>query len=337
MMRYALISLWVSFWGGFFAVGQVDPCSEVAPVAAFVNPFDVTQLHLASLNVSTTEFYGYPVWRVFGADGTLLAEETLNYFGLVDTTWHVLDIVVPFEFDTVAQDVSLELTWSSFKGLETCVFAYELAPWLPSSDPESPCLSLDLHPWGSSAPGAGFQFSLIHQETGAVVESFEVVADESGVYPYEDIATWCLDLEACYVLEWEPLEGEAGELPLYLGFSPGDWGTAWFDYLTVVVGPEGAGSAFLDAYESDCDTTTTVDVVRPVEGVLLEWNGTNPTSVNVPVPPVWRGAEVLGLQGNVIGRISSSGSWPAGVHGWVFVRTWKEGAPAVTRVFVARD
>lgn len=337
MMRYALISLWVSFWGGFFAIGQVDPCSEVAPVAAFVNPFDLTQLHLASVNVSTTEFYGYPVWRVFDAEGTLLAEETLNYFGLVDTTWHVLDVLVPFEFDTALQDVTLELTWNSFEGPETCVFAYELTPWNPSPNPEGSCLSLDVHPWGTSAPGAGFQFSLIHQESGAVVESFEVVADASGVYPYQDIATWCLDLEACYVLEWEPVEGEAGDLPLSLGFSPGDWGTAWFDYLTVVVGPEGAGSAFLDAYEPGCDTTATVDVVRPVEGALLAWNAANPTSANVPVPEMWRGAEVLGLQGQILGHISDLGRWPEGVQGWVFVRAWKEGAPAVARVFVARD
>jgi hypothetical protein len=112
MMRYALISLWVSFWGGFFAVGQVDPCSEVSPVAAFVNPFDVTQLHLASAN---------------------------------------------------------------------------------------------------------------------------------------------------------------------------------------------------------------------------------PTSANVPVPEMWRGAEVLGLQGQILGHISDLGRWPEGVQGWVVVRAWKKGAPAVARVFVARD
>ena len=337
MMRYALFSLWVSFFSGFFAIGQVDPCSEVAPVAAFVNPFDVTQLHLASVNVSSTEFYGYPFWRVFDEEGTLLAEETLNYFGLVDTTWHVLDVLVPFEFDTESQVVSLELTWNAFAGMETCAFAYEMAPWQPSPNPEAECLSLDVHPWGSSTPGAGFQFTLIHQESGEVVESFDVVADATGVYPYTDIASWCLDLEACYVLEWEPVEGQAGDLPLYLGFSPGDWGTAWFDYLTLVVGPEGAGSALLDAYEPGCDTTTTVDVVHPVRGVLSAWSGANPSSLNVPAPEAWRGAEVMGMQGQILGHISSNGSWPPSASEWVIVRTTRDGVPLVARVFVARD
>ncbi len=334
MRHYVLAMLGVAVWGGFVARGQVDPCSSVAPVAAFVSPYDMTLMHLACVNSSLEEFFSYPTWKVYSSEGDLLAEETLNYFGLTDTTWHVLNVVNPLDFNTSSQEVTLVLTWSSVIGEQSCEFAYVLEPWVPSPNPDAECMLVQVHAWGTLSPASGFHFSLFNVLDEQEVASFDVVADEAGLWPYEDVAEACLDWNQCYTLSWESLGDPQSTSPVYVGLSPGAWGnSAWFDFTTVEIWPLEAGSVYLDAYEPDCDTTA-VDDVREAHPTPLRWMGANPAPASSRVPEAWRGAEVWSVDGRALGTIDPQGAWPAGAQGWVILKQLEGGLRVVTRVWV---
>jgi hypothetical protein len=334
MNRYVLSMLGVAFWGGFVARGQVDPCSSVAPAAAFVSPYDVTRLHLACLNTSTEEIFSYPTWKVFGSEGDLLAEESLTYFGLVDTTWHVLNVLNPLDFNTGSLEVTLELTWSSLTGAQTCEFAYVMEPWVPSPNPDAECMLVQVHTWGTLAAATGFHFSLFNVNEGQEVASFDVVANDAGFWPYDDVAEACLDWDQCYTLSWEPLGEPQSTAPVYVEISPGEWGnSAWFDFTTVEIWPLEAGSVYLDAYELDCDTTA-VDAVQREPSPALRWTAANPARTSSAVPQGWRGAEVWSVDGRALGAVNLQGGWPAGTQGWVILKKRVGERSAVARVWV---
>lgn len=329
-----LAMLGVSVCVGFVARGQGDSCSSVAPVAAFVSPYDMTILHLACVNSSLEEFFSYPSWKVYSGEGNLLAEETLNYFGLTDTTWHVLNVLNPLDFNTSSQEVTLQLTWSSINGEQSCEFAYVLEPWVPSPNPDAECMLVHVHAWGTLSKASGFHFSLFNVTEEQEVASFDVVADEAGMWPYDDVAEACLDWDQCYTLSWEPLGAPQSTSPVYVGISPGEWGnSAWFDFETVEVWPLEAGSIYLDAYEPDCDTTS-VDGAGEAHQTPLRWVAANPASVSSLVPEAWRGAEVWSVDGRALGTVDPQGVWPNGAQGWMILQQRAGERRVVTRVWV---
>ena len=66
-------------------VAQLSACDSMNVPAAFVDLYDPSLMRLASVNQGMTEFFGYPEWTVLDLEGNIVAEETVNFFGLIDT------------------------------------------------------------------------------------------------------------------------------------------------------------------------------------------------------------------------------------------------------------
>ena len=322
MKKYGLLFVLVSLWRGFLLQAQVSPCSEVQPLAAFVNPFDATQLHLASFNASVTEFFGYPQWSVVDAEGVVLAEETLNYFGLVDTTWHALNVLEPFDFDVPSLDVELELHWNSVNGPEMCSFPFELKPWIPTPDENAECMNAVIQPFGTAQPGSGFILTLTESSSGEELTSIEILANEDGLFGFGVEEEWCLDLDGCFSLAWEPINVGSQSSMVFLNVGTGDWGnSAWFNFLTVELALDVAGVMELDPYGPSCSTSAVVlEMPEDWNPSTLDWVAPNPMLLSGRVPEPWRGASVYGVHGTFLGTVSQSGAWPPGTSGCVLLK-----------------
>ena len=332
MRTYAIFCCGVTFCPFFSLNAQTDPCEHLQPIEAFVAPYDLERIHLASKNDSMEEFFSYPSWQMVDASGQMLAEETLNYFGLVDTTWHVLNVQAPIPFNESQIPVSLVMTWNSIEGPQTCTYNYVFEPWMPFDNEMSGCMSVLLQVSGTMTPGVGWEIGLTDAETGVVIVNETVLANEQGVFSTGAIDALCLDLEACYELTWAPL-GQADEFgQAYISLQPSGWGSAfWFNHIFQPLTSNVSGHLILDAYEPSCETNT---YTPSVSEELVAWDARNPISIRDVVPKPWRGAKVVGVDGRVFGIISPDGQWPSGTSGLVVLHHFGQGMARATRVYV---
>jgi len=309
--------------------GQFPECQEVTVAAAFVDPFDPGRMHLASFNESVTEFFGYPSWRVLDASGNELAAETVNFFGLVDTTWHELGIENALGGE--AQPVVWELTYSTVEGPQTCQLAGDLTPWVPTADVEALCMPIHVHAWGTLNEGSGFHLEVRDLETNEPVLGLEMSAEAGEESLNGVLAEVCLSLDHCYEVAWSSA-GLTSSAAGMVGFRPADWGpTAWFDYWTLWWVDAAEGTTVLDAYDPSCEPSSGGEMGADV--VLGgSWRGPNPFPAERAAPEAWRGATVHDVAGRFLGHVSQDGAWPPNASGWVVLRQANERV----KVWVAR-
>lgn len=293
-------------------LAQVSACDSMNVPAAFVDLYNPGLMRLASVNNGMTEFFGYPEWTVLDLDGNIVAEETVNFFGLIDTSWHELTVVNLPDYGTDSVQTTLQLTYINAEGEQSCEYSHTLRPWTPSFYLDDACVSLRCHVWGTQEPGSGFHVEAKNADTGEMLLSMDAIANSDGGFSTIPAQPFCIGLATCLELEWSPI-GELGEQQVWLHVQPaGLNATAWFSYWFQELVQSPSGSVLLDAYEPNCSVTTSM-----VERDLPAWDGPNPMRSTDAVPTNWRGAAVHDMHGRLLGVVSATGMLPQGTPGTV--------------------
>lgn len=291
-------------------VAQLSACDSMNVPAAFVDLYDPSLMRLASVNQGMTEFFGYPEWTVLDLEGNIVAEETVNFFGLIDTSWHDLTVVNLPDYGTDSIQTTLQLTYMNAEGEQSCEYSHTLRPWTPSFNLTDACVPLCCHVWGTQEPGSGFHVQASNADSGELLFSADAIADSDGGFSTFPSQPFCIGLAECLELEWSPI-GELGEQQVWLHLRPaGLNATAWFSYWFEDLLQSPSGSVLLDAYEPNCSVTTSLK-----ERVAPAWDGPNPIRATDAVPTNWRGAVVHDMQGRTLGVVSATGMLPQGAHG----------------------
>ena len=291
-------------------VAQLSACDSMNVPAAFVDLYDPSLMRLASVNQGMTEFFGYPEWTVLDLEGNIVAEETVNFFGLIDTSWHDLTVVNLPDYGTDSIQTTLQLTYMNAEGEQSCEYSHTLRPWTPSFNLTDACVPLRCHVWGTQEPGSGFHVEASNPDSSELLFSVDAIADSDGGFSTFSSQPFCIGLAECLELEWSPI-GELGEQQVWLHLRPaGLNATAWFSYWFEDLLQSPSGSVLLDAYEPNCSVTTSLK-----ERVAPAWDGPNPIRATDAVPTNWRGAVVHDMQGRTLGVVSATGRLPQGAHG----------------------
>lgn len=176
-------------------------CDGLSVLGVAQDPFQADRIRLISLNDNPVEIYSYPGWRMVDADGNLLAEEVVNYFGIYGQNLHDLVWQGPGEVPEEAVEVTLEL-WTGFYESLVCTvpYTFEARSFEWSNAAAGECLPVRLALFGYAPPEATAEVTLASLGWAGEFWSTTLTVNEAnGWSTLSD--SLCLAQNDCYTLE----------------------------------------------------------------------------------------------------------------------------------------
>ena len=194
-MRLTLALFLVCFTGWVHA----QSCEDLVVHGVWLDPFDNQKINLLCSNMSFENIYSYPGWKALDTEGNVIAEEEVMYFGIGGTSYHVMDLVEPWQGGSDPVDLVLEL-WTGFGEELACTLNWAFHPqellWTGNGD--GGCFPARVYAYANNIEGAALGVNLL-DGAGNVVLSEVLIFDEST--GYQDVsATFCLEQDECYSL-----------------------------------------------------------------------------------------------------------------------------------------
>ena len=186
----------LSFYASI-SLGQ-SGCEGLSVPGVHVNPFNMNELILHSFNESETSFFSYPGWRLYDESGVLIAEEQVDFFGIVGHSIHSLNILESIDYNTQSFDGTLEL-WTDFYDVLECSYDLEIFPWRVDESTDEPygCIPIGISVQGFSEEDVSLEISITDGNSLSVFE--ETYTMEAGFFAVDEGAI-CFDQEQCYYL-----------------------------------------------------------------------------------------------------------------------------------------
>ena len=194
-MRLTLALFFVCFSGWVHA----QPCEDLVVHGVWLDPFDNQKINLLCSNMSFDNIYSYPGWKAVDAEGNVIAEEQVMYFGIAGTSYHVMDLAEPWQGGSDPVNLVLEL-WTGFGEELACTLNWAFYPqellWTGNGD--GGCFPAQVYAYANNIEGSALGVNLL-DGAGNVVLSEVLIFDEST--GYQDVsATFCLEQDECYSL-----------------------------------------------------------------------------------------------------------------------------------------
>lgn len=237
---------------GFSLPLYAQACEDLEVHGVWLDPFDNQKVNLLCANLSFEEIYSYPAWLIKDGEGNLIAEEQVMYFGIAGTSYHVLEMIEPWQGGAVPIDVTLEL-WTGFGDQMACTWDWVFHPqellWTGNGD--GGCFPIAMNSYAVGGEGSSVTASL-SDSAGNLVLSQLMVFDESGFYQGAS-DTFCLGQDECYTLTlnstaFESLSIEFTDPTEFSSWNMNHW-TFWVNHSE----PMALDTAFqIDLYGGDC-------------------------------------------------------------------------------------
>ena len=179
------------------SLGQ-SSCENVSVPGIHVNPFNMNELILHSFNENDTEIFDYPGWRLYDESGILIAEEQVQFFGIVGNSIHSLNLIEPLDYSDMLFYGTLEL-WTGFYDVLECSYDLAVFPWRVDESTNEPygCIPIGISLQGLSEEGTSIEISITDENASSVFEETYIMeAGSFGGY----VGATCLDQEQCYYL-----------------------------------------------------------------------------------------------------------------------------------------
>ena len=179
------------------SLGQSN-CENVSVPGIHVNPFNMNELILHSFNENDTEIFDYPGWRLYDESGVLIAEEQVQFFGIVGNSIHSLNLIEPLDYSDMLFYGTLEL-WTGFYDVLECSYDLAVFPWRVDESTNEPygCIPIGISLQGLSEEGTSIEISITDENASSVFEETYIMeAGSFGGY----VGATCLDQEQCYYL-----------------------------------------------------------------------------------------------------------------------------------------
>ncbi len=179
------------------SLGQ-SSCENVSVPGIHVNPFNINELILHSFNENDTEIFDYPGWRLYDESGVLIAEEQVQFFGIVGNSIHSLNLIEPLDYSDMLFYGTLEL-WTGFYDVLECSYDLAVFPWRVDESTNEPygCIPIGISLQGLSEEGTSIEISITDENASSVFEETYIMeAGSFGGY----VGATCLDQEQCYYL-----------------------------------------------------------------------------------------------------------------------------------------
>lgn len=231
------------------SLAVAQSCAGLQVLGVAQDPFQADRIRLVCENVSLDEIYDYPGWRMLDADGNLLAEETVNYFGIFGVYIHDLQWLATSEVPVFAQEVTLQL-WTGFYSEMACEFPYTWESrsfeWAGQMDGE--CLPVQLRLNGYTPPSATAEVTLSSLAWAGDIWSTTMTLDEAGGWMAISDSL-CLSQNDCYTLEIS-YDGTAA-----VSVAWDDASIPWFSHAAWLIDSPGTTVTTWDLYNDDCVTS----------------------------------------------------------------------------------
>ena len=176
-------------------------CDGLNVLGVAQDPFQADRIRLISLNDNPLEIYDYPGWRMVDADGNVLAEETVNYFGIYGQNLHDLVWQGPGAVPEWPVEVTLEL-WTGFYEALACTVPYTFEArsfeWADAEAGE--CLPVRLALFGYAPPEATAEATLASLAWAGDFWSTTLTLNEAGGWSAMSDSL-CLAQNDCYTVE----------------------------------------------------------------------------------------------------------------------------------------
>lgn len=179
------------------SLGQSN-CENMSVPGIHVNPFNMNELILHSFNENDTEIFDYPGWRLYDESGVLIAEEQVQFFGIVGNSIHSLNLIEPLDYSDMLFYGTLEL-WTGFYDVLECSYDLAVFPWRVDESTNEPygCIPIGISLQGLSEEGTSIEISITDENASSVFEETYIMeAGSFGGY----VGATCLDQEQCYYL-----------------------------------------------------------------------------------------------------------------------------------------
>jgi uncharacterized protein (DUF779 family) len=179
------------------SLGQSN-CENMSVPGIHVNPFNMNELTLHSFNENDSEIFDYPGWRLYDESGILIAEEQVQFFGIVGNSIHSLNLIEPLDYSVQSFYGTLEL-WTGFYDVLECSYDLEIFPWRVDESTDEPygCVPIGISLQGFSEEGTSIEVSITDENASSVFEETYIMeAGSFGGY----LGATCLDQEQCYYL-----------------------------------------------------------------------------------------------------------------------------------------
>ncbi len=173
-------------------------CEDVSVLGVRVNPFNMNELILHSFNENESEIFDYPGWRLYDESGVLIAEEQVNFYGIVGNSIHSLNIIETLDYSVQSFYGTLEL-WTGFYDVLECSYDLEVFPWRVDESTDEPygCIPVEILIQVSSDEGLSLEISLTDSDATSVLEQTHTL--EAGSFVFF-LGTTCLEQGQCYYL-----------------------------------------------------------------------------------------------------------------------------------------
>ena len=173
-------------------------CENMSVPGIHVNPFNINELILHSFNENDSEIFDYPGWRLYDESGVLIAEEQVDFYGIVGNSLHSLNLIEPLDYSVQSFYGTLEL-WTGFYYVLECSYDLEVFPWRVDESTDEPygCIPIGISLQGLSEEGTSIEISITDENASSVFEETYIMeAGSFGGY----VGATCLDQEQCYYL-----------------------------------------------------------------------------------------------------------------------------------------
>lgn len=148
-----------------FTVTEGDPCSNLELVSVQWHAFTDTAIvvHVQNNNM-VNELFDYPNFILFDASGDTLAKETMNFFGIAEDSWHILELHPDATPPADPFIGTLEL-WTAFGAVMACT--WQLPVDLCPTD-ECSALHVTMQNLGGAIPIGTYAWALMDEDFNQV-------------------------------------------------------------------------------------------------------------------------------------------------------------------------
>jgi len=227
-------------------------CEGLEVHGVWLDPFDNQRINLLCGNNSPDEIYSYPAWFIKDGEGNVIAEEQVMYFGIAGTSYHVLEMVEPWQGGALPIDVTLEL-WTGFADQVACTWDWTFHPQelLWTGNGNGGCFPIALNAYATGNEASTVTASLSDSD-GNVVLSQNLVVDESG-FGQGGSEAFCLEQDECYTLTLSSMVIESFSIEFSDPTEFSSWNMSHWSFSVNQEEPMPLDTTFLiDLYGGDC-------------------------------------------------------------------------------------